>query len=113
MVAPLGLATNSEDWPRVSERNWFHQNDNFQPPPMWDIVELDSLGSPGMRGHFVDHGFGYKSGDKFSHNGKLAVGGAGPGCPPYLGLKKWTFEHPKIFPIITKIMKTMTNPSTM
>ena len=92
-VAPLGLATNSKDWPQVSEWNWFHQNDNFQPPTMWDLVELDSMGSPGMRGNFVDHGFGDNRGDMFSHDGNYAVGGAGPGHPPYLGIKKQTFEH--------------------
>ena len=64
MVAPLGLATNSEDLPQVSEWNWYHQNDNFQPPPMWDFVEIDAPGFPGMRGCFVDHGYGYKHVDR-------------------------------------------------
>ena len=65
---------------------------------MWDLVDLDAPGSPGMRGHFVDHGFGYKCGDMFSHDGNYAVGGAGTGCPPYLGLKKRTFECPQDHP---------------
>ena len=96
MVAPsLGLATNSEDWPRVSERNWFRQNEDFKPPSMWDLVELDAPGPSGMRGRFVDHGFGYKRGDKFSHGGNFVVGRAGPGRPPYCGIKKRTFECPQ------------------
>ena len=65
---------------------------------MWDIVELDALGSPGMRRCFLDHGYGCKCGDMFSHEGNYAVGGAGPGHPPYLGLKKRTFECPQDFP---------------
>ena len=65
MVTQLGLATNSEDWPHVSEQNWFCQDDNFHPPSMWDLVEIKAPGSHGMKGHFVDHGFGYKCGEVF------------------------------------------------
>ena len=62
---------------------------------MWDLVELDAPGPYGMKGRFVDHGFGYKHGDKFSHEGNFLVGGAGPGRPPYCGIKKRTFERPQ------------------
>ena len=65
---------------------------------MWDLVELEAPGPCGMRGRFVDHGFGYKCGDKFSHEGNFVVGGAGPGHPPYSGLKKRTFGHPQDHP---------------
>ena len=65
---------------------------------MWDLVELDAPGTCGMKGRFVDHGFGYKHGDKFSHEGIFVVGGAGPGRPPYSGLKKQTFECPQYRP---------------
>ena len=62
---------------------------------MWTTVELESPGSQPMRGHFVDHGYGYNYGDKFSQDGNFAVGAKGPGRPPYNGYKKRTFERPQ------------------
>ena len=58
---------------------------------MWDTFELGTQGSQSLRGHFVDHGYGYKYGDNFYHEGNFAVGAKVPGFPPNFGFKKQTF----------------------
>jgi len=96
MVAPLGLAPNGgfhstsdkESWSNVSGRNGFRHGGRFQPPKVNETVELCAPDGSPLRGTFVDKGFVYKDGKKYS------AGLHGPRSPPCLkSNKKWTFER--------------------
>jgi hypothetical protein len=96
MVAPLGLAPNGgfhstsdkESWSNVSGRNGFRHGGRFQPPKVNKTVELCAPDGSPLRGTFVDKGFVYNDGKKYS------AGLHGPRSPPCLkSNRKRTFER--------------------
>ena len=97
MVAPLGLVTNSGQWPRVPAKHGFHPNGHVKSPPLSETVEIDSPVNGTLQGRYINHSFGYKRGDcKLIQGGnQKKMGAQGPGNPPHFGsnYKKWTFEH--------------------